>query len=113
MVQGVTMNVPDCAACGCGDVAVIKWPDETEWFPSGRAQCNHCSAVFTFPNEENEPKPKTNGVRYVRVRCPKCQKRGAPVTHTEKLKRGDGTIWGVRRQHKCKCGHCFKSLEDL
>jgi hypothetical protein len=112
MVQEM-IEVPECTACGCGDVAVVKWPDETEWFPSGRATCNACGATFSFPNDAQEKPVKSNGVRYVRVRCPQCRQRGAPVYKTEQLLRADKTAWAIRRYHKCKCGHNFKSIEEV
>ena len=113
MVQS-SLIVPNCPLCGCVEVLVTRRPNPDAWFSSGQAECQHCGSLFSFSGTADpEPPPKAAGVRYVRVRCPECGQRGAPVHTSEKLKRADGTVWAIRRYHKCKCGHNFKSVEDL
>jgi len=54
------------------------------------------------------PGPDDQVVRYIRLRCPKCDGVQVPVQHTNP--EIDNKI--IRR-HKClDCGHTFKSVEE-
>jgi len=56
-----------------------------------------------------EPKDQDQLVRFIRVRCPKCDGIQVPVEHTNP--EIDGKI--IRR-HKClDCNHTFKSIECI
>jgi len=52
--------------------------------------------------------PRNQLVRFIRLRCPKCDSAQVPVQHTNP--EVDGKII---RHHKCAdCGHTFKSIEE-
>lgn len=55
-----------------------------------------------------EPKDQDQLVRYVRLRCPKCNSVQVPAQHTNPEIDGN-----IIRHHKCaNCGHTFKSIEE-
>jgi len=58
--------------------------------------------------KKKSTEPKDQLVRYVRLRCPKCNSVQVPAQHTNP--EIDGKII---RHHKCSdCGHTFKSIEE-
>lgn len=113
-----TTTGPECPECGCPDTQITKWPNpDASWFgQAGQALCNHCGHQWGFHSDSPPPTaPPKKVVRFLRIRCPQCNQAGtAKVTTTEKMRRGDNTIWAIRRYHKCTtCQHTFKSIEEL
>ena len=62
---------------------------------------------LNLPGKRKKKKPvskKDQVVRYVRIRCPKCNSTNCPVYSSRDL---------PIRRHKCAdCGHTFKSIEE-
>jgi hypothetical protein len=114
---------PPCPRCGCQDVKILVEPRPaaapaafsgvepsrqapTQWWPTGRAQCNHCRTRFSFREvaptidaepelpEESEPQPSAQPA--APTKCPQCAGSRFYVYRTK----------GAIQYRKCKdCKH--------
>jgi len=66
---------------------------------------------LNLPGRRRKKKPpgtEDQLVRYIRLRCPKCDSVQVPIQHTNPEVDGN-----IVRHHKClDCNHTFKSIEE-